>query len=169
MTMTDWKGLVLAGFVLAPATLAAQEPPAAAPPETPQATEQAGPPEPTELIFAREVFEYPTFARRNPFQALTGDEGGPQFAQLRLLGVYYSPTPSMSMAVVGTSTATLSADGATVSVEPGRSWYLRIGQSVGNIRVVDIRRAEVVVEVNEFGLTQQHVMQLETRRQGGTP
>jgi hypothetical protein len=161
MILNLWKGLVLAGFLVSPVALAAQEPPPAMPP---------GPPQATELIFAREVFEYPAMARRNPFRALlASDQSGPQFGSLRLLGILYSQTPSMSMAVVGTSVSTVSVDGATATVSPGQSWYLKVGQSVGNIRVIDVRPAEVVVEVSEFGLTQQHIMQLETRRQGGNP
>jgi hypothetical protein len=161
MTVNLWKGLVLAGVLTSPAAVAAQEPPPATPP---------GPPQVTELVFAREVFDYPAMTRRNPFRALlASDQSGPQFGSLRLLGILYSQTPAMSMAVVGTSVPTISEDGTTATVSGGQSWYLKVGQSVGNIRVIDVRPAEVVVEVSEFGLTQQHIMQLETRRRGGNP
>jgi hypothetical protein len=161
--MTDHaiRGLLMwAGMVVLPAAAAAQEPP------------PAGPPQPqTELVFEREVFAYPAFQRRNPFRALVAaDQGGPRFEQLRLMGVIYSDDPAMSVAVVGTSTVTVSADAAaTVQVQEGDAWYLKVGQSIGNIRIVEIRREQVVVEVEEFGLTEQKIMQLQTRRMGGTP
>ncbi|MHB1193357.1 MAG: hypothetical protein ACYC6F_09945 [Longimicrobiales bacterium] len=151
---------LLAGALLLPPAAAAQEPPA-----NPPAQQQ-----PTELVFEREVFSYPSVRRRNPFHPLTGaDQGAPRFEELRVVGILYSDDPSGSVAVLGTSTVDLSEDGATVTVQPGPSWYLKVGQSVGNIRVVEIHREQVVVEVAQFGLTEQKIMQLQTRRLGGTP
>jgi hypothetical protein len=122
------------------------------------------------LVFEREVFTYPTFQRRNPFLALTADnQGGPRFEQLRLMGIIFSEIPSESVAIIGTSTVNMSEDGATVTVLDGLSWYLKVGQSIGNLRIVEVRRDQVVVEVEEFGLTEQKIMQLQTRRMGGTP
>ena len=152
---------LLAGALLLPLAAAAQEPPPANPPAQQQ---------PTELVFEREVFSYPTLQRRNPFHPLTGaNEGGPRFEELRVVGILYSDDPSGSVAVLGTSTVELSEDASTVTVQPGPSWYLKVGQSVGNIRVVEIHREQVVVEVAQFGLTEQKIMQLQTRRLGGTP
>ena len=157
-TLTFAVVLALAGLV-APVVAAGQEPP---PPPAQQA--------PTELVFEREVFAYPSFERRNPFAPLTASNaGGPRFGQLRLMGIIYSETPSESVAIVGTSTVEISEDAATFTVQEGTSWYLKVGQSVGDIRIVEIRRDRVVVEVEEFGLTEQKIMQLQTRRQGGTP
>lgn len=151
--------LALTGLMVLPLAAAAQEPP---PTETPRAN--------TELVFEREVFVYPAFERRNPFRALVAsDQGGPRFEQLRLIGVIYSDDPALSVAVVGTSTVSISQDASSVSVQAGDSWYLKVGQSIGNIRIVEIRREQVVVEVEEFGLTEQKIMQLQTRRLGGTP
>ncbi|MEQ8330249.1 MAG: hypothetical protein RH859_07220 [Longimicrobiales bacterium] len=153
------RGLVLLGAgLLVPALATAQDPP-------------PDPPPVTELVFEREVFDYPTFQRRNPFRPLdAGDQGGPRFEQLRLMGIIYSDDPSSSVAILGTSTVDVAEDGATVTVSPdGEAWYLKIGQSIGNVRIVEIRREQVVVEIEEFGLTEQRIMQLETRRLGGTP
>lgn len=144
----------------APLAAAGQEPPPAPPGQQP----------PTELVFEREIFAYPSFERRNPFAPLTaGNQGGPRFQQLRLMGIIFSERSSESVAIVGTSTVDVSEDGSSVSVDPGQSWYLKVGQSVGNIRIVEIRREQVVVEVEEFGLTEQKIMQLQTRRLGGIP
>lgn len=160
-TPVSREGLFVVGLsLLLPALAAAQDPPA-----------QQGPPPQTELVFEREVFVYPVQGRRNPFRPLVAaDAGGPRFEQLRLMGILYSDVPGASVAVLGTSTVTVDADGSNVTVsEDGRSWYLKVGQSIGNVRVVEIRPAQVVVEVEEFGLTEQRIMQLETRRLGGTP
>lgn len=153
-----FSSCVLAGTLLLPAGLRGQTPP------------PAQQPPPTELVFEREVFTYPTFQRRNPFLPLTaGNQGGPRFEQLRLMGIIYSEIPSESVAIIGTSTVNMSEDGATVTVLDGLSWYLKVGQSLGNLRIVDVRPDQVVVEVEEFGLTEQKIMQLQTRRLGGTP
>lgn len=154
---------LLTGALLLPLAASAQEPPPAG--QQPPA-QQA----PTELVFEREVFTYPSLQRRNPFRPLSGgNQGGPRFDELRLVGIIYSDDPSGSVAVVGTSTVEWSEDGSSATVQPGQSWYLKVGQSVGNIRIVEIRREQVVVEVEEFGLTEQKIMQRLTRRLGGTP
>ena len=160
MTEQMTRGLMaLTGLLMLPLAAAAQEPP----PDPPQTTS-------TELVFEREVFTYPAFERRNPFRALVAsDQGGPRFEQLRLMGIIYSDDPALSVAVVGTSTVSISTDASAVSVQAGDAWYLKVGQSIGNIRVVEIRREQVVLEVEEFGLTEQKIMQLQTRRLGGTP
>jgi hypothetical protein len=151
---------LLAGALLLPAAAYAQEPPA-----NPPAQQQ-----PTELVFEREIFSYPTVQRRNPFRPLSGgNQGGPRFEGLRVVGIIYSDDPSESVAVLGLSTVEYSEDASTVTVQPGQSWYLKVGQSVGNIRVVEIHREQVVVEVADFGITEQKIMQLQTRRLGGTP
>ncbi len=161
MTMTPrFRILVLAagGLLVAPVALRAQEPPPTPPP--PQ----------QELVAEREVFTYPGAGRRNPFKPLSsGFDGAPRFDQLRLMGVIFSDDPSASVAVLGTSTVQISEDGSQVTLQEGRAWYLKVGQSLGNIRVVEIRREQVVVDVEEFGLTERKIMQLQTRRLGGAP
>jgi hypothetical protein len=155
------SGLVfLAGMILAPAGLEAQQEQQQPPPA---AQQQGG----TELVFERETFRYPAFQRRNPFRPLVAGEGGPRFEQLRLMGILYDADPSSSVALLGTSEMNVSEDGQTVDVTDGQTWYLKVGQSIGNVRVIEIRREQVVVEVEEFGLTEQKIMQLETRRLGG--
>ena len=151
--------LIMGATLLCPSLGAGQDPP----PQPPQAA--------TELVFEREVFTYPTFQRGNPFHALdSSDQGGPRFEQLRLMGIIFSEAPGASVAIVGTSTVSVTEDGSTVSISPdGQSWYLKAGQSIGNVRIVEVRREQVVVEVAEFGITEQRIMQLQTRRLGGTP
>ena len=155
--------LVVAGLgLLVPVGLAAQQ-------AKPDSTKPK-PTQPTELVFEREVFSYPTVQRRNPFVPLTGTEQGPRFDQLRLMGIMFNAQdPSASVATIGTSTVRTSTDSTNVTVTPrGQAWYLKVGQTTpgGGIRVVSIQPDSVVVEVDEFGITERKVMRLETR--GGT-
>jgi hypothetical protein len=166
MERRDLSVLLLVATLLVPALAGAQE----NPPAQQQGQQPPGQAQPTELVFEREVFTYPTLQRRNPFRPLSGSmQGGPRFEELRVVGIIFSDRPSESVAVLGTSTVEYSEDASSVTVQPGQSWYLKVGQSVGNIRVVEIHREQVVVEVEEFGLTEQKIMQLQTRRLGGTP
>lgn len=152
--------LLLGGALMFPLTLAGQQQTPPAPPQGQQ---------PTALVFEREVFEYPRVPRRNPFRPLVAGEQGPRFEQLRLMGILHADDPTLSVAVLGTSAVTVAPDGSSVSVGQGESWPLRVGQSTGNVRVIEIRTDQVVVEVVEYGITEQKIMQLETRRLGGTP
>ena len=84
--------LVAAAWFLGP-ELVAQE--ADSPPAGTVAGDRVQP------VFEREVFSYPSFERRNPFRALTGDDLGPRFEDMVLMGVVLSPRPETSIAVLG--------------------------------------------------------------------
>lgn len=103
-----------------------------------------------ELIFEREVFEYPTFQRRNPFRPLTGDDAGPRFEGLVLLGVILSTDGVGSVALLGPRGAAAGS----------RNWRVREGDVLGNMRVLAIRQREIVVEVDEFGVRESRVLEL---------
>ena len=142
--------------VAAPMRASAQDPVAAPPPGQVE----------TELAFEREVFRYPAGARLNPFRPLVAaDEGGPRFEQLRLMGVYLLGDASRSLAVLGTGVLTIDADGGMQAGE-GDAYYLKVGQTVGNVTLIEIRRDSIVVDVEEFGLLDRRIMELPPR--GGT-
>ena len=102
-----------------------------------------------QLVFEREVFTYPSFERRNPFRPLTGEEDlGPRFEDMILLGVVLSPRSEASIAVLGAR-----PPGATGDQPPSRIFRLRSGESLGNVRVLEIRRREVVFAVEDFGIS----------------
>ncbi len=149
-------GTAVAALLIATPGLA-QDPP----PPPPQQTE-------TELVFEREIFRYPTFQRRNPFRPLVGAAGGVRFEQLSLIGIVYSPDQSGSVAVLTTGGVQVAEDGTTSPIE-GDSYQLKVGQTVGNTRIVQIRRDAVVVDVTLFDEVERHTMTLESRRDGGTP
>ena len=150
-------GVVLVGvIVLWPQAATAQDPP---PPP-------AEPPAETVLAFEREVFVYPSFDRVNPFQPLLAtDTGGPRYERLRLSGIIYAETPGRSVATVSTSVAAIGADG-TITANIGDSYYLKVGQTIGNTTVVEINPESIEVDVEEFGVTDRRTMRL-LRAPGG--
>lgn len=152
--------VLVAGFaLLAPAEARAQDPQPAPPP---------APAGDTELVFEREVFDYPSFTRRNPFRPLVGVAGGgPRFEQLNLIGIVYSPDPAQSVAVLSTGGVQVAADG-TMSAVAGDAHYLKVGDTIGNVTIVEIRRDAVVVDVQVFDSVEREIMNFVSRRQGGT-
>lgn len=149
---------IVAGLVVGPGSAAQQEGPA----------QQAGPPsgpgqeEDVELVFRREVFTYPAgFPRRNPFRPLVGEGTQQRFESMNLQGIIFvDENPSRSMALIRGAGGEQGA--------PAESRYLRVGDSWGNVRVLEIRRDEVLVEVEEFGILEQRIMRLPSRGQGGS-
>ena len=150
-----WLVPLLAGLFLLVGPVTAQEPDDEPPPPPPGAQDTV------QLIFDREVFTYPAHQRRNPFRPLSGPgDAGPRFEELTLMAVVLSPDPGGSLAVFqvpGTPEA------------GGGVHRLREGQTLGNVRVVEIRFREVVVEVEEFGLRERVTMRLERGGPGAGP
>lgn len=147
--------LLLLG-VVAPAVVGAQEEP---PPRRPAAPDTA------DLVFEREVFFYPQYERRNPFvRLLSGAEGGPRFEEIRLIAVVFSPDPSRSVATFGPR----AGQGEAEQQAARRTYRVRRGEQLGNVRILEIQPTRVVVEVEEFGLTEQRIMELQRPGQGGT-
>ena len=142
---------VLAGF---PVAGDAQAPPPGPPPEP-------------ELVFEREVFQYPAFQRRNPFIPLEGAQGGVRFEQLSLIGIMYSPDPTASVAILSTGGVTVNEDGTTAPVD-GDAYNVKVGQTIGNTTLREIQRDRIIVDVTEFGLTDRRTMFFQSRRQGGS-
>ena len=99
--------VALGGLLVAASTVAAQgtrgqeQPPPAA---QEQRAARLEAPRTAELVFEREVFDYPPFPRRNPFVALVAAQGGPRFEQMRLRGIIHSDKPGESVALLGLST-----------------------------------------------------------------
>lgn len=159
--------LAFAGLLVAATTAVGQEnagedqtPPAA----EGQEPERLEPPRTTELVFEREVFDYPQFPRRNPFVALVDSEAGPRFEQMRLRGIIHSDRRDESVALLALGSGGETADpGADAR---GRSRRIRAGETWGNVRILEIRRTDILVQVEEFGLMEERIMHLPTRGQG---
>ena len=150
--------LLAAGLLAVPAGVSAQQ---GAPPggQPPAANPGAAPA--AQLVFEREVFDYPTFERRNPFRPLVSSEQvGPRSEVVTLIGIVYEEEdPASSLGIFSTP-----APEGDVPI----TRRLRAGQTWGDLRVVEVRPREVVVAVDEFGTVEQRIMRLPTRRQGGS-
>lgn len=121
-----------------------------------------------ELVFQREHFEYPSFTRRNPFRPLVGaEDGGPRYEQLNLIGIMYAANPASSVAVVSTGGVAVAEDGTMSAIE-GDAYYLKVGESIGNTTIVEIRRDAVIVDVEVFDSVERNTMNFVSRRQGGS-
>ncbi len=125
------------------------------------------PPDTTELVFSREVFSYPTYERRNPFIPLiSGDIAGPRFEELSLLGIVYFANPELSVALFGSGDR--GAADPTGTAAASKIHRAHVGEVVGNMRVIEIQRTSVIVEVEDFGLTEQRIMELPRLGRGGS-
>lgn len=156
--MTRLHGYVLllglGVLVFSAAPLKAQEaPPPVLPPQAPDSVD---------LVVEREAFLYPRYERRNPFAPLlSGGDSGPRFEEVRLVGIFYSSNPDLSLASFGPR----AGQGGE---ESGVQTYLvRRGETLGNFRILEIQKTRVVVQIQEFGQTEQRIMELERPGQGG--
>jgi hypothetical protein len=134
----------------------------------PQQEPPPGPPPATELVFEREVFEYPSFPRSNPFVPLSATAGGPRFEQLSLTGIMWDADPTYSVALLTTGVVSVTP-GGSVTVGPGEAYNAKVGQRIGNTTIREIQRDRVIVDVEEFGLIERETMVIVSRRPGGTP
>ena len=185
-----------AGTLAAQGAQPAVAQPSVAQPSVAQAEAEAGTPpkagQPTpaplgevEMISEREVFHYPSFQRRNPFRPLVGDESGPRFEQVELKGILYDKSNGgRSVAILGlraqaerqiqqivqrqvqAQESTTAPRQDTIYV-PEPTERLRVGQKWGNMRVAAINEDHIVLNVTEFGITEQRILRIVVRRQGG--
>ncbi|MDH3734485.1 MAG: hypothetical protein OEU54_13220 [Gemmatimonadota bacterium] len=102
---------------------------------------------PAATVYEREIFEYPSLGRRDPFRPLNaGEQIGPQFDDLRLSGVLFNPS-------IG-SVATL------LDENTGRRYRVREGESLGETRIIAIRTNEVDFLITSFGISRQETLRV---------
>ena len=102
------------------------------------------------LVYEREVFSYPGGERRDPFEPLTqNNQLGPRFDQLSLQGIIHS-------SVAGESLALLRGG-------EDRVFRVRVGDVVGNSRVIEIGPTRVVMAVETFGSIRQEILEMPQR------
>jgi hypothetical protein len=137
---------VLVALALGTAAQLAAQSPAARPQAQQRDTARADSVAPR-IEYLREVFNY-RGGSRDPFRTLiTSSDVRPTIADLRLVSVGYDASGGYSVAIVR---------------EAGnpRVHRLRRGDQIGRMRVVQIRRYEVVFQVEEFGFERQEVLSL---------
>jgi len=95
--------------------------------------------------YEREVFNYPSLGRRDPFRPLNaGEQLGPRFDDLSVSGVLFSPA-------IG-SVATLTDQ------KSGRRYRAREGDVLGDIRVAAIRSDAVDFVITSFGISRRETL-----------
>ena len=106
----------------------------------------------------REVFVYPGGDRRDPFERpLPDNSTGTRFEDLRLIGVIHSPNARESVALVSSRTATPAA--ATGE----RTFRVRQDEVLGDMKVLRVEQASVIVEIRRFGIGEQRELRLNRR------
>lgn len=97
----------------------------------------------TASTISREVFDYTSDGRRDPFNSLlTTSELRPALSDLRLTGILYDPSPSRSVATLR-------------DLGTNAQYRVHTGSTLGRMRVSSIRTGAVIFTIEEFGTTRQ--------------
>jgi hypothetical protein len=101
-----------------------------------------------DVAFSREVFSYDAAGRRDPFLSLlaSGDLR-PSFTDLKLVAVAYDPTGRKSVAVMR-------------DVSTKDQYRVKVGQTLGRMRVAQIHPKSVTFTIDEFGYSRQEILAL---------
>ena len=123
-----------------------------------------------ELVYERELFAYPVFRRRNPFQPPSAPKSdGLRFEEIRLLGIIHHRDARYSVVLLGTN-----GGGNGVADAPGprtgiRTFRVRLGDALGNVRIVEIHESGIVVEVEVSGGPVRRMLQLPRAAERSVP
>jgi hypothetical protein len=102
----------------------------------------------TATVFEREVFHYERAGRRDPFVSLMENgELRPLITEIRVTGIVYDESGRSSVAVLR-------------DVGSKEQYRVRIGSSLGRMRVARIDRKSVTFTIEEFGFSRQETLQL---------
>jgi len=135
------------GTAVKPAASKASIPPAPAPKKAAVAPAPVPAPDTTpKVLINREVFSYEGDGRRDPFVSLLSTSDlKPMLADLKLVGVAYDPRGQNSVAVLRDIT---SKD----------QYKVRVGQTIGRMRVAAIQPKAVIFTIEEFGYSRQELL-----------
>ena len=96
----------------------------------------------------REVFSYETASRRDPFFSLILTEDlRPLLSDLKLVGILYEASGKRSIAIMR-------------DVLTNAQYRVTTGQTIGRMRVMQIRQKGVIFSIDEFGLSRQDSLML---------
>jgi hypothetical protein len=102
----------------------------------------------TQMTFSRETFEYAPGGRRDPFVSLMSNgDLRPLFQDLKLVTVLYDPTGRNSVAIMR-------------DIGTKDQYRVKVGQTLGRMRVSQIQPKQVVFALEEFGYSRQEVLAL---------
>jgi hypothetical protein len=112
-----------------------------------QAAKTAAKPDSTgPIVLEREVFQYDGSGRRDPFVSLlTTSELRPLFADLRLVAVVTDLSGQNSVAILR-------------DVTSKEQYRVKVGQTLGRMRVNRIEPKAVVFTIEEFGFSRQETL-----------
>jgi hypothetical protein len=107
------------------------------------------------VVFSREVYNYPSSGRRDPFASLieSGDVR-PLLQDLVVVAITLAPSERQSIATLK-------------DVSSGEIYRARVGTVFGRMRVVAIRQRDVVLAIDEFGNTRQETLSITVPVGGG--
>lgn len=110
-----------------------------------------------EVAFSREIFSYDASGRRDPFMSLlaSGDLR-PAYTDLKLVAVAYDPTGRKSVAVMR-------------DVSSNDQYRVKVGQTLGRMRVAQIHPKSVTFTIDEFGYSRQEILALGDSTNKRTP
>lgn len=101
-----------------------------------------------EVAFSREVFTYEGDGRRDPFLSLlSSGDLRPAYNDLKLVAVAYDPTGRKSVAIMR-------------DVSSNDQYRVRVGQTLGRMRVAQIHPKSVTFTIDEFGYSRQEILAL---------
>lgn len=112
---------------------------------------------PAEVTFNREVFAYVKGNRRDPFTTMiTSSDLRPQITDLKLVTVIRSANAASSVAIMRDLTT-------------NEQYRVRVGQTLGRMRVAQIQQRAVVFSIEEFGYNRQEVVSMDDSTRARTP
>lgn len=101
-----------------------------------------------QVLINREVFDYDAGGHRDPFVSLMNtSELRPLITELKLVAVAFDPVGGNSVAVLRDLTSK-------------EQYRVRVGQTLGRMRVAAIHEKEVVFTIEEFGFSRQETLSM---------
>ncbi len=103
----------------------------------------------SKVLIAREIFQYDGDGRRDPFVSLlTTSDLRPLLADLKLVAVAYDPRGQNSVAVLR-------------DVTSKTQYKVKVGQTIGRMRVAAIQEKAVIFTIEEFGYSRQELLPIQ--------
>ncbi len=130
-------------------TPAPKPPPASAVKKPVEAAPAAAPDTAPRVLINREVYQYDGDGRRDPFVSLlTTSDLRPLLADLKLVAVAYDPRGQNSVAVLRDPTSKT-------------QYRVKVGQTIGRMRVAAIQEKAVIFTIEEFGYSRQELLPIQ--------
>jgi hypothetical protein len=101
------------------------------------------------VLINREIFQYDGDGRRDPFVSLlTTSDLRPLLTDLKLVAIAYDPRGQNSVAVLRDATSKT-------------QYRVKVGQTIGRMRVAAIQEKAVIFTIEEFGYSRQELLPMQ--------